>query len=138
LTQLKWLDMSFNPIDDSGTKYLSGLVNLIELHLDATEITDRSFANFKEMRRLETLSLMAGVHKTGKIKPEGLRELAALPSLVHLNLDYCALDDDAIGPLAELTQLGLLSLDGNHFSEVGLKRLRSLMPNTRVLAGRQH
>lgn len=59
---------------------------------------------------------------------ESLAKLVtSLPALESLHLDYCALDGDGLGPLAEalpsLTTLRELAIAGNHFSRAFERRL---------------
>ncbi|MBI1902967.1 MAG: hypothetical protein HYS13_17860 [Planctomycetia bacterium] len=62
-----------------------------------------------------------------RLEKRDVANVAALPRLEGLQLDECGLNDDAIGPIANLHRLRSLSLNGNpELTGAGLQRLAGL------------
>jgi hypothetical protein len=76
------LQMANPDVDDHVLENLKGMVNLGELDLNGTQITDQGLAILAALPQLKTLRLART-----KISDEGFRlHLFASPSLVHLDL----------------------------------------------------
>lgn len=83
----------------------------------AREVTDADMALFAHLPRLRTLALNNATNPG----PEGLAQLAAVPSLESLSLRFAELRDDHVAALAGLEGLRALDLTGNRqFTDAAL------------------
>jgi len=123
ISQLKQGRLNNNAVTDAGLAKLAGLKELRELRLSNTNITDEGLGILSGFPALEELSiyrLRGGA--------EGLKHLEHLDSLKRLNLSFKERDtltDEAIAPIAKLTGLVSLRLEGQ-LSDEGLRHLKPL------------
>lgn len=112
-----------NAVTDKGLAKLAGLKKLRELRLSNTNVTDEGLQVLSRFPALEELAVY-GFRGSAK----GLSHLEHLDSLRRLSLDFDdrdALTDDAIAPIAKLTGLVSLRLEGQ-LSDEGLRHLEPL------------
>lgn len=131
LGHLESLDLDGCPITDDGVREIAKVRTLLYLGLfGCHEITDMSFTYLGTMKSLEMLNI-AGFPP--KITARNIQSLSALPNLGTLHLDCCQeISDEAVEPLASLTQLDTLDIRGTSISEEGASRLERALPNTMV------
>ncbi len=152
LTDIKVLDLEKSEMTDSGLSSLKPLKNLQALLLFANEF-DGSF--LKELSGLNKLKVL--ILNNNDVKAENLRYLSQYKSVKVLGLSYTRLTTASTGFLADMPQLEILLLAGNHklddsaipvlaklknlhfldirktgISMSGIKRLKALLPRTEV------
>ena len=110
-------------IRDKGIRYLATLNNLEELNLDHTGITDNALAHLRGLHKLKSLSLR------NVLVDQGLVHLADLGSLTQLDLDSTFLSDATVEAFRPFPEMFRLSADGTMLTEVGVRRLQSLVPS---------
>jgi internalin A len=137
-------------VSDKGLASLKGLTSLKELALyEASDVTRTGVANLAALKGLERLTLFAVTTEV-----DGLKALTGLPALRHLNLRFSFstnnthlalavigemknlrsldisggydLTEDALKPLAGLTELESLQLAWMRMPDAGLRHLSGL------------
>ncbi|WVZ24062.1 hypothetical protein V8G54_002606 [Vigna mungo] len=103
-------------VTDSDTKSISELINLKELHISNSSITD---IGISYLRGLEKLTTLNGCNITGAC----LEFIHALASLACLNL-RCGLSNDGFEKIAGLKSLKRLSLAFNRITDASLVHLK--------------
>lgn len=104
LTDLRKLDLTGTRITDVGAEHLAKLTKLRQLHLSETRVTD-----------------------------SGAKFLVNLSELELLYLERTELTDSCIESLATLRSLKFLGLSNTHLTDAGFDRLKSALPNCRVI-----
>ncbi len=160
LKQLVSIDLSYTRVTGEVLATLADMPELVMVNLEGCDVDDRHLANLKPMVRLHTLRLAkCGITDDGlkylrgmkelvhldlstcEITDEGLKSIGQLPSIQHLWLsktvrygkdDKSKLTDGCVDYLASLKSLVDLQIADSRLTEVGLKRLRESLPNTRI------
>jgi len=138
LTNITSLDARgpFHVIDQRGLKILGELTSLRSLRLaesygdmDSRLAIIGSLANLQPLVRLTSLSLEGCL----ELSAAQLTGLARLPSLTHLELRNCGVDNEGVGALAPLTRLRSLNLAwSDRLTDAGLAALHPLTELTRL------
>ncbi len=137
LKDLRWLKLSFFPIDDEGLTSLARLKSLECLKLWRTNVSGEGFRYLKDLPKLGSVSL--GIREG---VPPRLEALADLPHLTELNLcgdDLRPGDYEPLGRMHNLTHLQILCglADDTTAARVAkLKRLDSLILDESMLSDR--
>lgn len=137
-------------VSDAGVENLKGLVNLRNLHLDNSKITDDGFLKLARLKKLEHLVLekhafsdrgMASVKGMTKltwlciggsnriasaITDDGLALIAGHTGLENLDISYSKVTDRGLKHLARLKKLTILDLEGCQITDDGLAELSGL------------
>ena len=124
-------------VSDTGVVSLSALVRLEGLWLNSTKITGAGFSSFKDLHKLNTISLRDSIVVTD----EGVAELAACSSLAEIHLDNTNISRPrGCHPSSKLPKLSKLSLGGTKVSKKARQQLKkSIFRNLTVsLIGTPH
>ncbi|MEA4948747.1 MAG: leucine-rich repeat domain-containing protein [Petrimonas sp.] len=107
LTSLRKLDLSYLDYDFSNLKFLAKLVDLRELNLSVSNVSDiRVLSNLTELRELNLL----------ETNVSDIRVLANLSNLAKLNLSMTDVSD--IRPLSNLTNLAELDISEMNVADI--------------------
>lgn len=131
---LRYLNLSNTKVTSQGISELVGNVaNLETLLLSHTPINDEALSYISLMPSLKVVDVsqtrIKGISNSGGNTSEkafSLNMLRYLRYLESLNLEETPLSDEAVHPLASLTQLKSLYLKSDFLSEVSLHALSSL------------
>lgn len=127
LSNLEQLHLDLTSIGDEDVAKIAKITTLRSLFLDRTRIGDEGLARLSPLLGLRQLSLVAT-----DVTAEGIPQLESLKRLEVLNLIECDLTDSAVDALGQLTSVRQLHLGNTLITPEGMKRLRSLLPNTRI------
>ncbi|KAH6578869.1 hypothetical protein BASA61_000400 [Batrachochytrium salamandrivorans] len=124
-SHLQILSLSSTKLTDKAVHWISNLVNLKDLSLDHTAISDAgcvlnsTTTVFSRLENLQTLSL-SGTHITDiTIRKMGVSDYSS--TLINLNLNRTAITDAALlHGLSNLQHLVNLSVDGTAVTEAGV------------------
>ena len=140
---LRWLE------DTLGKSFF---LDVAEVYLDFTEVTDADLAQIEELRHLQCLDLRvtkitdAGLerlrgltHLRGlwldgtQVTDAGLSNLNRMNNLTALSLQFTAqITDTGLEHLKALAQLKRLLLCGTHVTDAGVARLQQALPNCKI------
>ncbi|MEQ1829887.1 MAG: hypothetical protein ABL921_28250, partial [Pirellula sp.] len=113
---MTWLDLSFNPVDDSlfleGDTERDPAWNVVRLNLESTRVTDRSLPSIGKMKDLVELDL-----SNCNVTDQGLASLNGHKMLKTLWLNACPITDNSIAILNSLPQLEQLHVKGSAISQ---------------------
>ncbi len=129
LTKIKILELGTNPIED--LKPIAGLIDLRDVGLLMTPLTDAGLAPVAGWTRLEKLTL-----GRTKITDAGLNHLSHLASLTELDLSETAITDAGLDVFEGMRSLKKLDVTGTQVSPERLARFRATHP-TLVTRGPQ-
>ena len=130
LTHLESLDATDCAITNAGCLSLTGLLHLLELIFDITELGDEALSCIAKLHSLRRLSLSAT-----RVGDLGLKEIAKLHGLESLNLSSTNITHVGLEYLKPLAQLTNLDLGENGIRDDGIihlatfKKLQSLTLN---------
>ena len=96
-------------------------MNLEELDLQGTKITDSALAPLTYMSKLRSLNLV----RCPQITDDALGLLKFLPTLTRLRLEDTNITDEGVASIASMKNLRRLSL-GRLITDVGVERLSRL------------
>ena len=113
-------------LTDHGLQHLP--LETVELNLEGGGITDAGIPALAKLTRLQSLRLT-----NTTVRGRTLNRLSSLPHLRLLSLSGCPVDDDALKPIGELSQVQRLTIVRSGISVVGLKKLRESMPGTTII-----
>ena len=108
-------------IGDDDLSLVGQLVNLKELYIHESKVTDAGLKHLRALKNLQTLSLA-----TTPVTNAGLKHLRPLTSLRFLNLSGTQISDDGLKHLKPLENLRDLSLDKTAVQGRGLAHLKRL------------
>ncbi|KAL5150319.1 F-box/LRR-repeat protein 14 [Glycine soja] len=108
-------------VTDSDIKSISELINLKELQISNSSITDIGITYLRGLEKLTTLNV-EGCNITAAC----LEFIHALTSLACLNLNRCGLSDDGFEKISGLKNLKRLSLAFNRITDACLVHLKGL------------
>jgi Leucine-rich repeat (LRR) protein/tRNA A-37 threonylcarbamoyl transferase component Bud32 len=153
LKTLASLDLSGTDIDDSDLERIKPLVGLHELNLAATHVTDKGLEALKGFISLRQLAFDGdAIQGSGLMHLQGLSELAELRlgcpalkelflvelvplrKLERLSLAKGSVTNEGANYLARLTHLKELDLTGTQITETGVARLKTELPQCRIIA----
>ena len=92
-----------------------------------SQITDEGLKDVAKLQNLTHLQF----YRT-KITDAGLKELAKLQKLTHLNLRSTKITDEGLKEVAKLQQLIHLNLISAHVTEAGVAELKKALPNCSI------
>jgi hypothetical protein len=149
--QLRHLELSQNQVTDEAIRSLHkvGLLHALRmattdpddvprpkgpddvtrLNLANTCITDASLKYLRPLKNLRSLSL-SGCRDVGDA---GLKDLASLPNLKALVVNYTAITDMGLKNLASVKTLERVTLDRTKVTEAGIQHLRKALPKCRIV-----
>ncbi|MFT3880559.1 MAG: hypothetical protein QM703_12960 [Gemmatales bacterium] len=116
LKHLKQLHIFKSNITDEELKELSGLENLEEIILDATQITGPGAAALSNMKKLTKVRLNGPT-----VTNAALKHLQPIPNLYSLDLSDTKVTDAGLNDLKGMKKMGRLSLQGTAITDSGLK-----------------
>lgn len=110
-------------VSDAGTRHLTGLNSLQNIHINNGQLGNKSLAVFSGLPKLTRLSLQGN-----GFTDDGLKHLAAMKHLksLWLGMGKTPFTDAAAEPLAELTDLEELDLQSSRLSDAGIAKLAAL------------
>ena len=127
------VDLSDTRIDDQLlARLLIRQLDVTELYLDRTEITDASLITIQKYKRINVLSL-----NEAPVTDTGLAHLSGLTSLTELNLAGTAVTDAGLAQLTGLTNLRRVDLSDTPITDAGLVHLQGLGLSEIRLDGRR-
>jgi hypothetical protein len=118
---LQKLDLANCEIHGDGLKYVGEINNLRELNLTLSPIDDSALKHLAGLSELRTLGL-ASTKCTGT----GLEYLKDLEHLENVNLHFTPVNDAGLKAIAQLPLSGRLWLGHTHFTDEGAKHLANL------------
>jgi beta-lactamase regulating signal transducer with metallopeptidase domain/protocatechuate 3,4-dioxygenase beta subunit len=113
---------------DEALRTVSAFPRLQELYLHKGQATDEGLKTLAALKNLKTLYIWDAEHVTDT----GTRHLANLTTLQDVHINNGKIGDPSLEVFSRLPKLCLLSLQGNSFSDDGLKHL-ARMKQLRVL-----
>jgi|GEM_PF-1584377 len=131
LTKIETLALRGTQVSDAGLQHLRPLTSLKFLDLSKTQVTDAGMEHLKQLPSLSHLLLSETA-----ITAAAMKHLKQLPSLSQLILDGTKTTDAGVEDLQEMSRLEMLDLWGTQISSDALEKLRKLLPNCRIIAGR--
>ena len=127
LTNLRSLDLSFNPFTDKGMEGLAGMTGLRRLILRDTMVTDEGLKYIAGLTNLEELDLFGA-----RVTDKGIEYLRKLKSLRKLNLLGAQVTDDSMPVFASMEHLEALNLYRTKVTNSGLAQLQALKELTDI------
>jgi hypothetical protein len=124
---LRWLDLTFEPVEDADLSILRHFDNIEILALTHTSISDPGLDFVVDCPQLTELVLA-----NTAVTDAGLRKLGTMHQLTNLTLDGTAVTDAGLDHLAKLPNLKHLSLSNTSVTEDGVQRLQVALPNLQV------
>lgn len=118
---LKKLDLANCEIHGEGLIYVGVLTNLRELNLTLTPVDDSALKHLASLKELRTLGL-ASTKCTGT----GFEHLKGLTKLENVNLHFTPVNDAGLKAISQLPLTGRLWLGHTHFTDEGAKHLAGL------------
>jgi hypothetical protein len=120
---------AFGP--DQSAALRAAADRIVELDLQTSSLDDADLAGFDRFVELARLRL-----SNNRLTDLGLRQLAGLPKLTHLNLyGNAGVTDDGLAAVAEIESLGSLYLWQTGVSADGVARFRAARPHVSVDTG---
>ena len=127
------VDFSDTGIDDQLlARLLIRQLDVTQLYLDRTGITDASLITIQKYKRISVLSL-----NEAPITDAGLAHLSGLNSLTELNLAGTAVTNAGLAQLSGLTNLRRVDLSDTAITDAGLVHLQGLGLSEIRLDGRR-
>lgn len=108
-------------IEDRHLDWVSGFVEMTDLSLEGTKVTDVGLSCLSNLQRLEWLNLYQC-----PIGDDGLSELKHLRQLQHLPVGDSRVTDAGLQHLAEMNSLDYLGLRATAVTDNGIKWLKGL------------
>jgi Leucine-rich repeat (LRR) protein len=121
LSDLRWLDLTQNPLSDAGLSVLSGLKNLEEIRLSYTQAGDETAAWLPALPSLRSLGLWGT-----RITDAGMQHVGRIATLEMLNIGSQNVTDAGLAELAGLVNLKSLSIDKMPITDAGIRHLPNL------------
>ena len=122
-----------NLIKDDAIGALTGIKNNIShLDLSRTSVTDSVLGEVKKFNNLTWLSL-----KDTAVTDRGLQNISKMPYLTYLNLVSSNISDNSVETIASIKSLQEIYLWNSDITEKGIKRLRTALPEAKILLGVQ-
>ena len=121
-----WLEDLFD--DPGGPDDPVEVLNVAEVDLGDTKITDAGLEHLRELPQLQSLNL-----SDTKITDAGLKHLQGLGNIRTLNLRSTAVTDAGLKHLQKLAKLSFLRLDDANVTDEGVKELQQALPNCGIL-----
>jgi serine/threonine protein kinase/Leucine-rich repeat (LRR) protein len=123
------LDLSNSQVTDAGLKEIASLHKLRSLDLSFTRVTGTGLVHLKGLANLTQLHLMA-THVTDA----GLADLKVVSSLINLDLRVTRVSDAGLGHLLALKNLKGLNLASTRVSPRGIANLLAALPGLNLSA----
>jgi hypothetical protein len=101
---------------------LEGLSRLRRLYLDFRQISDEKMPYIARLRELEEFVAWDAV----RLSDKGVAHLACLDRLSSIHISNSRIGDESLRIFSQLPRIERLSLQGNHFTDRGLKYLRGM------------
>lgn len=126
MTSLTYLDLGLT-YNDAALKHVGRLLSLEHLMVNDT-VTDSGLAELRRLQRLQELHVYSK-----QVTTAGIRHINKLAALRSLSLFGCKVDDDALTELACLPALGRLHVNYIQFSTPALAKLQARARTLREL-----
>lgn len=128
LTNLRKLDLSYQPVTYDQILALQPLQKLERLKLKSANMDNRSMlllSQFPKLTWLRVNCIPFYYHHYGvaNISDEGIKSISACSSLQVLQLECPFMTDVGVGHLTKLTQLRVLKLVGSNVADGGLRSI---------------
>ncbi|MFV1965423.1 MAG: leucine-rich repeat domain-containing protein [Pirellulaceae bacterium] len=127
LTRLEWLDLSFTEATDAGLAYAAEAVNIRQLSLQETQITDRGLETIGRFGNLEELDLSGT-----QVTDDGLAYLERLPRLRLLWLTGSRISNAALPRLLQMKNLERLDISNTEVTADAWRQLQEQLPKLTV------
>ena len=112
---------------EEGLVHLAALVDLQEIWLEGSQVTDTWLKRIKDLDKLRHVHV-----RRARITDAGLDHLAEMTSLERLDLWYAPITDAAVGRLQSMKQLQAVSLYGTDVSRQAADSLRETLKGVHV------
>ncbi|HVE76670.1 MAG TPA: hypothetical protein VND22_07895 [Actinomycetota bacterium] len=126
LSNLRWLDISDNPIDGYSSAALADLPIEV-LIASETKLKDEALEPLGLMKGIEILSL--GFTEFGEV---GMNAISSLRSLRSLSVPRTAITDEGLAAITKLSRIRRLNVSANDIGDKGLSYIAAL-PNLEAL-----
>lgn len=118
---LRKLDLANCEIHGDGLRHVATLTDLRELNLTLTPVDDSALKHLAELSELRTLGLAST-----KVTGTGFEHLKGLTNLENVNLHFTPVNDAGLKAISQLPLTGRLWLGHTHFTDEGAKHLANL------------
>ncbi|QEG38722.1 Serine/threonine-protein kinase PknB [Roseimaritima ulvae] len=125
---LQELEITESQLQGDDLRPLSQLRHVHSLTLTNCGIDDAGLAHLAEWKELHSL-VLDGTNVSGK----GMGQLTCHDSLLQLSLASTPIADESVDTLVQFPNLQRLNVQGSGISSRGIARLRSELPNCRIL-----
>ncbi len=125
-----------NPLTDTdaGLRVVRNFPRLKRLFLEKGQASDDALQSVAQLKDLEVLMIW----KPNRLTDAGMKHLAGLSKLQYLHINDGGLGDAALAIFSRLPRLERLSLQGNSFSDDGLKVLAGMKQLKTLAIGMNH
>ncbi len=125
-----------NPLTDTdaGLRVVGNFPRLKRLFLKKGQASDDALQSVAQLKDLEVLMIW----DANRLTDEGMKHLAGLSKLQYLHINNGGLGDAALAVFSRLPRLERLSLQGNSFSDDGLKALAGMKQLKALWIGMNH
>ena len=124
---LRYVMLDATNVGNDDLRLLAGCVNIENLSLVNTEVTDEGLPHLQPFTKLRKLDL-----DFCKIGDEGLQVVAGLPNLERLSLAGTSITDGGLRYLQSAIRLRCVCLDSTKITDAGLKSIAAI-PNLQIL-----
>ena len=130
--QYNFASFSCSDLDDEGLSTVSDYIEIENLNLQETEITNNGIKYLKKLKYLNILRLKGNPQLTNECIPY----LTDLENLQELQIHETSIDQDGLEKLVVLEHLENIVLEvwENNFTYEGLLKFSIAMPNCTILA----
>ncbi len=130
-TNLKSASFSGSDLNDEGLSFLSNFIQIENLDLQETDITNDGIKYLKKLKNLNYLRLKGNTQLTNECIPH----LTEIESLLNLQIQETSINQEGLEKLIILINLNdiVLNLWGNNFNYEKLLKLSINMPNCNIL-----
>ena len=132
MVEVEELDLDLTDVSDNGMRHVATLPKLRRLHIYAGGVSDQGLSLLKSNQSITSLELSNTL-----VTDDGLRGLTELPNLQSLTICFelrigPRLSDAGISHLKYLRNLETLVIGGDWASDHAINELRSEMPNCKI------
>ncbi len=120
LVNLRELRLDATPLTNAGMEHIKDLTNLISLNISTTQISDPGLANIRGLKNLQKL----WIGNRPPVTDVGFEQLKDLNNLNYLSLSNSRVTDAGLAMLKNFPQMETLLLNITPVTDAGLERLR--------------